>query len=30
MTQFYKASLFYLFGSIIARNYLNNQKKKEI
>ena len=28
MTQFHKANLFYLFGSIIARNYLNNRKKK--
>ena len=28
MTQFHKANLFYLFGSIIARNYLNKKKKK--
>lgn len=28
MTQFHKASLFYPFGSIISRVYLNNRKKK--
>ena len=28
MTQFHKASLFYLFGSNISIVYLNNRKKK--